>query len=123
MLQERLYGSVKIISIQRSEVISRLREISQVICRKHAEVLSIHLFGSLARGDQVGTSDVDVLVVVREVGDADPPELIRRYYPYFDLPMGVDVLVLDDETIERRLQEGDSFMRRLLAERVELAQC
>ena len=83
-------------------------------------MLSMHMFGSLARGDQVGTSDVDVLIVLREVGDKDPTELIRRFYPYFNLPMSIDLLILDKKSIDRRLAQGDEFINRLWKERVDL---
>jgi predicted nucleotidyltransferase len=77
----------------------------------------------LARGDQVGTSDVDVLILVRHVWDAKPDEQVRRYYRFFDIPMGVDILVLDKESIDKRLKDGDRFISQLWAEQVELARC
>ncbi|HXK42650.1 MAG TPA: hypothetical protein PKV82_07465, partial [Anaerolineae bacterium] len=39
----------------------------------------------------------------------DPLEQIRGFYPYFDLPLGVDILVYTREQLTRRLQSGDAF--------------
>lgn len=121
MLQERSYGSVKIISIDRKKLLARLIEISQQICREHAKVVSVRLFGSLARGDHVGISDVDVLIIVRDASESDPIELIRHYYPYFDMPIGTDLLVLDEVSYKQQLEEGDAFISQLSGESILLA--
>lgn len=123
MLQEKSFGSVKIISLNRVALLAKLRGISQEVCNLHPEVVSIHLFGSLARGDHVGTSDVDVLILVREVGDANPVDLILRYYPYFRLPVGVDLLVLEARSFQDRLRSGDAFVTRLWGECLAITIC
>ena len=123
MLQEKSFGSVKIISLNRDALLAILRGISREICDSHPEVVSVHLFGSLARGDQVGTSDVDVLILVREVGEANPVDLILRYYPYFRLPVGVDLLVLEARSFQERLRSGDAFIARVWGECLALAVC
>lgn len=120
MLQEQSSGSVKILSINRDKLVTRLVEISQVICRAHPEVHSIHLFGSLARADHVGTSDVDILIVLFEPDDADPPVLIGKYYPYFDLPISTDLVVIDQLTLEKRLAGDDPWIRKTWGEKITL---
>lgn len=121
MLQEQSSGSVKIISINRDKLVTRLVEISQKICCAHPEVHSIHLFGSLARADHVGTSDVDVLIVLFEPVDAGPPDLIGKYYPYFDLPISTDLIVIDQPTVEKRLAGNDPWLRKTWREKITLA--
>ena len=112
MRQQRSSGSVQIISINRDELLARLSAIAARICAEHPEVQSVRVFGSIARGDQVGTSDVDVLIVLLGTEQKDTLEQIRRFYPYFDLPIDVDVLVYTEDDIARRLQAGDPFMVR-----------
>lgn len=121
MLRQKSYGSVKIISIDRDEVLARLRQSAERICAEHPEVKSVHVFGSLARGDQVGTSDADVLIVLCNGEPAEPMAQGRLFYSYFDLPIGVDVLVYTHDQVARRLQAGDAFMARIWAESQLLA--
>jgi predicted nucleotidyltransferase len=116
MRQQRSSGSVQIISINRDELLARLSAIARRICVEHPEVRSVRVFGSVGRGDQVGTSDVDVLVVLRGTESVDTLGQIRLFYPYFDLPIGVDVLAYTEGEIDRRLQAGDAFMARVWKE-------
>lgn len=110
MRRQRSSGFVRIISIDRDELLARLSVIAGRICAEHPEVQSVRVFGSVARGDQVGASDVDVLVVLAGNERRDTLEQIRLFYPYFDLPIGVDVLVYTAGEIAHRLQAGDAFM-------------
>jgi predicted nucleotidyltransferase len=120
MLQQRSFDSVEIISINRNEVLEALRRVARRIRAQHPEIVDVRVFGSIARGDQVGTSDVDVLIVLEDGEPGDPIEQIRRFYPYFDLPVGVDLLVMTRERWTRRLQDGDAFAERVSRESVAL---
>jgi predicted nucleotidyltransferase len=115
VLRQRSYGSVKIISIDQDELLTKLSAIAKRICAGHPEVKSVRVFGSVARGDHVGTSDVDAMVVL--YGDVGTGfEQIRSFYRYFDLPVGVDVLVFSEGEIARRLEAGDTFVTRVWKE-------
>jgi len=120
MLQQRSFDSVEIISIDRSKVLDALRRVARRIRAQHPEVVDVRVFGSLARGDQVGTSDVDVLIVIEDGGSGDPIEQIRGFYPYFDLPVGVDLLVMTWDRWTQRLQAGDAFAEQVSRESVAL---
>lgn len=120
MLQQTSSDSVKIISLNRNELLPRLRVMAQRICAARPEVMEVRLFGSVARGDQVGVSDVDVLILLREPLPGDPLEQIRGFYPYFDLPLGVDILVSTREQLTQRLQSGDAFARKMWQESLVL---
>ena len=122
MLRETSSASVKFISIQRNELISALTSIAARIGREHPEVKSLRLFGSVARGDQVGASDADVMIILRGDEAFDTLEAIRAYLPYFKLPLGVDVLVFSEADIERRLESDDRFMQQIWAESLILFQ-
>jgi len=90
MLRVRSFDSVKVISLERDKLLTRLEQIARKIITEHREVKEVRLFGSLARGDQVGTSDVDILIILENDLVYSPLEQVRDYYPYFDLPIGVD---------------------------------
>ena len=123
VLRTKSSASVKIISIDRDELLARLRAIAARLCAEHPEVRSVRVFGSLARGDQVGTSDVDVFIVLRGSEQPDPWAQIRKFQPYFDLPIGVDLLVFSEEQIARRLEAGDAFIAHIWQESMPLCPC
>lgn len=116
MLRQRSYDSVRIISIDRDELLDRLCVAAARLQAEHPEVAAVRVFGSIARGDQVGTSDVDILVVLRGEAGGDPVEQILLFRPYFDLPVGVDVLVTTQAQLDRRLRAGDEFVERMWRE-------
>jgi predicted nucleotidyltransferase len=116
MLHAHSSDSVTIISLDRNEVLSALRRVAVTIRSAHPEVTDIRLFGSIARGDETGISDADVLLVVRGEVEPDPISRIRRFYGYFDLPIGVDVIVYTEMEVTRKLASGDPFLTTIWAE-------
>ena len=120
MLQLKSSGSVKTISLDRTEAIRVLKSVCARIRAEHPEVSSIRLFGSIATGEQVGTSDADILIILRGEEPGDPLEWIRSFYGYFRLPVPVDVLVYNEAQIAKRLQSGDIQFERLLNQSIEL---
>jgi len=97
-------------------VLAQLSKVAGRIYADHPEVKSVLVFGSIARGDHAGTSDVDVLIVLRDDEAGEMIGWLRRFYPYFDLPIAVDVLVYTEGEIGRRLKAGDEFMCRVWEE-------
>ncbi len=120
MLQMRSSGSVRTISLNRDKVLSAIRSVAVRIRQDHPEVLSVRLFGSIARGDQVGTSDADILIVLRAETPGNPLEWIRTYYGYFRLPVPIDLLVYSEDQIACRLDSGDRQFTRLWTESLDL---
>ena len=116
MLRQTFSGSVKIISLDRDKLATRLRAIAGRVCATRPEVADVRVFGSIARGDHVGTSDVDVLILLYDSEPGNPIEQVRSFYPYFDLPIGVDLLVYTKEQLARRLHVGDAFVERMWQE-------
>jgi uncharacterized protein len=87
-----------------------LREIRRVAA-KIAELVSprqIILFGSHARGQAGRDSDVDLLVVTEKPLGPDASLRIRRRIEY---AFPLDLIVCDVRRLERRVQEGDYFLR------------
>ena len=121
MLRMRSSDSVRTISLNRDEVLSSIRSVAARIRHEHPEVVSIRLFGSIARGDHVGTSDADILVVLRSGTPGHPIDWIRAYYGYFRLPLPIDLLVYAENQITARLDSGDLQFNRLCDESVLLA--
>jgi predicted nucleotidyltransferase len=112
MLREKFSDSVRIISVERDKLLARLNVIAGQIRATHPEVVEVRAFGSVARGDQTGTSDVDVMIVLQAGERGDPLERMRTFYNYFDLPVGVDLLVYAQDQVTSRLLAADEFMMR-----------
>jgi predicted nucleotidyltransferase len=119
MRQVRSFGSVKIISLNWNEVIARLREIATRI-REQGRVDQVRLFRSLARGDETGASNADALIVLRESSESDPLRRILAFLPYFDLDLGVDLLVYTRVELDRELTAGNRFVQRIWRESIPL---
>ena len=66
-------------------------------------LLRIIVFGSYARGDADDGSDLDLLVIEREVPDK-AAEYVRLHRAVGSIGVGVDVLVFSQEEFERRSQ-------------------
>jgi uncharacterized protein len=77
--------------------------------------LRVILFGSHARGDATAESDVDLLVVLREVSDKRLVTIeIRRALG--DLPVAKDIVVTTPDEIARRGDLVGSALRPALRE-------
>jgi predicted nucleotidyltransferase len=101
-------------------LIARLREIAARIRQEHHEVEDIRVFGSLARGDATGTSDVDVLILLHHSSESDPMRRILAFLPYFDLDRGADLLVYTRAEFEQKLASQNLFLRKIGHESIPL---
>lgn len=113
MQQTQSSNSVRIISLDRDKLLARLKQIAARIHTEHPEVAEVRVFGSVARGDHTGTSDVDVLIILNDTSEMDPHRRILMFLPYFDLTLGTDLLVFTRAELERRLSANDPSMRRI----------
>jgi predicted nucleotidyltransferase len=114
------FDSVKIISLDRDALFTQLRAIAARIRREHREVQDIRVFGSCARGDATGVSDVDVLILLRHSPQSDPLQRIRAFLPYFDLDRGVDLLVYTRAELEHQLALQNRFLQKIWRENIPL---
>ena len=80
-------------------------QIQQAVERlvKAANPSKVILFGSYARGDATEDSDLDLMVIEREVQNAGE-EMIRLHRAVGNVGVGVDVLVYSDRDASRRSQ-------------------
>ena len=55
-------GSVKAISLNREGILRRLKAVAEEASRVFPSIVEIRLFGSLAKGEETGLSDADLLI-------------------------------------------------------------
>ena len=72
----------------------------------------IYLFGSRVYGKPHADSDVDILVVMPARNQLDQALKIERTC---DPPFPLDIFVRTPKNFERRLAEGDSMLREIVA--------
>jgi predicted nucleotidyltransferase len=99
---------------------ARIKEKAKRLVELNPEVKKVTPIGSLARGDYTALSDVDLLVILKE----SPLPMIDRvgkYLPFFDLPIGVDLLAYTEDELQRRRDEEDFTLARALREGKVLA--
>ena len=73
------------------------------------------LFGSYARGEATEDSDLDLMVIEREVQNAGE-EMVRLHSVVGDVGVGVDVLVYSAEEATRRSQVPGTLLYWALRE-------
>ncbi len=70
------------------------------------EVREAYIFGSVARGDSLDTSDIDILVVSPSVEGMRPDERRRIAYSAWRGRRAADIILLTPEELERALKES-----------------
>lgn len=80
-----------------------------------ADPVKVILFGSYARGDADEDSDLDFLVVEREVGNA-MQEMVRLRRAVGSVGVGVDVLVVSEQDLEDRAHLPGTVLYQALKE-------
>jgi len=65
MLHVKSLGSAKIISLDVENVRETLKKVARNLNKQDKNVLSVWLFGSLARGDALPGSDADIFGLLR----------------------------------------------------------
>ena len=81
-------------------------------------MISIILFGSLAKGNYTGGSDADIIIIVKH-SKKDLVERIFEFRKYFlNCSIPVDVLVYTEEEIKKMQHEG--FIESVIKEGITL---
>lgn len=116
-------GSVKAIFLDQDELLRRLREVAVEALEAFPELQEVRLIGSLAAGTATGTSDVDLLLRVKEVS-GNPLEALKPYFFFFSrrLEISLDLLLIGPESppgLEKAWMEEIVLARRGEAEGVQ----
>lgn len=87
-------GSVKAFFLDREAVLKRLAEASQEASQIFPEIQEVRLFGSIARAENTGLSDVDLFILI-DKGEDNPLERIKPYFRFFSdkLGLAIDLIV------------------------------
>ena len=111
-------NSVTVTYVDAGAVRRDLRQAVDGLARAHPEIERVMLFGSFATGQAVPGSDLDLLIILSR---ADRPflERIPLYVPE-GCGVGVDVFPYTRAEIDAMLAGGNWFIRRALAEGVEV---
>ena len=119
MLQEQLFGSVKVLSVNLEQLIKALKDASFQIKEQIEGVESLYLFGSFARGDYTPHSDIDLLIIVSQT---ERPYLERRdqFIDFFNVPFDVNPVVYTSGEIKKMRAEGSMFLRNIWNEAIQL---
>ena len=64
-VHRRSYGSVRIAFLNLDKAVAELAECAQKLIDQNERVVAVGLFGSLARGDALPSSDADLLIVLK----------------------------------------------------------
>ncbi len=93
----------------------QIAEAGQILADSAASPARVVLFGSYARGDGGPDSDLDFLVIEREVESRiREAGRLRRALPFLGVP--IDVLVISEEHAERWREVPGTVVHEALAE-------
>jgi len=99
-------------------VVARLRAHAERLLVEDPNVVEVHLFGSLARGDAHPGSDADLLVVVRDGAGPFRNRIPAMARHFTGVGVGCDVLVY---TEGERARLAGRFAQAVLDEGIQLA--
>jgi predicted nucleotidyltransferase len=94
-------GSVKAIYLDREQVLKELQKIAEEAGQMFPEVREIRLFGSLAKGEHTGLSDIDLYVLTLSQ-EPNPVERMKPYFQFFAarVPIALDMIVATEYETE-----------------------
>ena len=90
---------MKVFWLDRDLLKCRIRKAARNLVREHEAVVRVVLFGSVASGRALPSSDADILIVVQT---SDVPFIDRatRYRDYFaDIGVGADLFVYTEQEV------------------------
>ncbi|MEW6066675.1 MAG: nucleotidyltransferase domain-containing protein [Nitrospirota bacterium] len=92
---------MKAIWLDREFLLIKIKNVSEEASMVFPDIKEIRLFGSLAKGEETGLSDIDIFILAKSSED-NPIERIKPYFRFFSdkLGMAVDVIVAAEDEIE-----------------------
>jgi len=119
-VQRRSCGSVQVAFLDRNRAIAELSERARQLLERDSRVVAVGLFGSLARGEALPSSDADILIVLKS---HPQPRWFDRIPEYADAFRGVTLPVEPfPYTLKElnRLVAQPGFLRTALGEMTPL---
>ena len=110
--------SVRVFFADKDRVLAAAKRASADLARGRPEIERVILFGSYARDDYGPHSDLDLLIVL-DHADKPPRDRIDDYLD-MDLPCPFDVFPFTRAEIEKRLAEGDPFLKTALDQGIQI---
>ncbi|MCX8082081.1 MAG: nucleotidyltransferase domain-containing protein [bacterium] len=92
---------MKCISIDREALLKKLRTIAIEAKKQFSEIEDIRIFGSLAKNQETGISDIDLLVIA-QTEKVHPIERVKPYFYFFSerIEIGIDLLVAKPDELD-----------------------
>lgn len=111
MRQIQSSGSVKAFSLNRTELLEKIHRVVQEAGAAFPRIQEILLFGSLARHEETGLSDIDLCIIAIDLPD-NPIDRLKLFYGFLTrrLPLALDLLVLSPEEKESRKEYLNSAL-------------
>ncbi|MGC8943613.1 MAG: nucleotidyltransferase domain-containing protein, partial [Caldisericia bacterium] len=76
-------------------------------------LVDIILFGSLAKGDYTGFSDVDIVIILKN-SELNFIKRIQKYLKYFYLDIPVDLFVYTLPEFKKMRKENNYFIKEII---------
>lgn len=113
-------NSAKIIYLNRDEVINELKRIAiKIRLDEKDNLIDIILFGSIAKGTHIGTSDIDIIIILKEC-NLNLFYRIRKFLKYFDINIGVDLLVYTEKEFEKMKDEKNPLILEIISSGISI---
>ncbi|MGB9749963.1 MAG: nucleotidyltransferase domain-containing protein [Caldisericia bacterium] len=114
MQQVKSLGSAKIISLNKDKILDEMKKIVEKIKNDEKEnLVDIILFGSLAKGDYTGFSDVDIVIILKN-SELNFIKRIQKYLKYFYLDIPVDLFVYTLPEFKKMRKENNYFIKEII---------
>lgn len=120
-MRKRSLDSVRIAYLDKKRAVEEIRRCAEELAAVDRNVLAVGLFGSLARGDALPTSDADVLVALKEHVHGRWFDRIPQYAEAFSTAsVPVEVFPYTIAELERMTAGLSPFLERIFEELIPL---
>lgn len=119
-MQIRSSDSVKIISLDISGIIGKLKRSADRAMKMDDDISEIFLFGSLATAEAVPGSDADIMIILKK----SDKRILDRVVDFMDFfkntGVGVDIFPYTIEELNKFKEGWNPFIEEMFAHRIKL---